>query len=99
MRKPDAAVTSFCLRHIAAWLSPSWRGAFSRFGLWRQILVSILLLLVVQAVATMTSSSAQVGSGNWGMVYAAPVLAIAIGAAELWVSQRPRRVKRAEVPV
>lgn len=73
-------------------------GAFSRFGLWRQILVSILLLLVVQAVATVTSSSAQVGSGNWGMVYAAPVLGIAMGAAELWISQRPRRVKRAGVP-
>ena len=72
-------------------------GGFSRFGLWRQIMVAVLLLLVVQAVATMTSSSAQVGPGNWFLVYAAPALGMAIGAAELWISQRPRRVKRAGV--
>ena len=70
-------------------------GAFSRFGLWRQILVAILLLLVVQAAATMTSSSARVASGNWGLVYVSPALGIAIGLAELWITQRPRRVKRA----
>jgi lipopolysaccharide export system permease protein len=72
-------------------------GAFSRFGLWRQILVAIGLLLVVQAIATVTTSLGAKSPQLWGLPYLAPLVGFAIGTGELWLSQRPRRVRQAGV--
>lgn len=67
-------------------------GAFSRFGLWRQILVAIALLLMVQGLQTLTSGLGIAREGGWMLAYVPPVVGIAIAAFELWLSQRPRRV-------
>ena len=67
-------------------------GAFSRFGLWRQILVSIALLLAVQGLQTLTTGAGITREGGWVLAYLPPLLGIAIAAFELWLSQRPRRV-------
>lgn len=67
-------------------------GAFSRFGLWRQILVAIALLLAVQGLQTLTTGLGITREGGWMLAYVPPVLGIAIAAFELWLSQRPRRV-------
>ena len=68
-------------------------GAFSRFGLWRQILVAIVLLLVVQAATTVAASLGARAPENWVLAYVPPVLGIGIGVAALWISQRPRRLR------
>lgn len=67
-------------------------GAFSRFGLWRQILVAIALLLAVQGLQTLTTGLGIAREGGWLLAYVPPVVGIAIAAFELWLSQRPRRV-------
>ena len=67
-------------------------GAFSRFGLWRQILVAIALLLAVQGLQTLTTGAGITREGGWVLAYLPPLLGIAIAAFELWLSQRPRRV-------
>lgn len=67
-------------------------GAFSRFGLWRQILVAIALLLMVQGLQTLTTGLGIAREGGWMLAYVPPVVGIAIAAFELWLSQRPRRV-------
>ena len=54
-------------------------GAFSRFGLWRQVGVAVVLLLVVQAIATVATSVGEDMPGGWVLAYIAPVLGIAIG--------------------
>lgn len=69
-------------------------GAFSRFGLWRQIFVAVALLLIIQAVATITTSVGMKSHGGWVLVYIAPALGILMGLAELWISQRPRHLRR-----
>ncbi len=74
-------------------------GAFSRFGLWRQIGVAVLLLIVVQTINTTGSAQALRDAAKWPLVYAAPVLGLAIGLAMLWLSQRPRRIRRRPTPV
>ena len=69
-------------------------GAFSRFGLWRQVGVAVVLLLIVQTIATLATSVGKDVQGGWMLAYAAPLVGIAIGVFELWLTQRPRRVSK-----
>ena len=73
-------------------------GAFSRFGLWRQVLIAVGLLIVVQAISTVATSVGSTSDGGWVLAYAAPLIGLAIGAFELWWSQRPKRLRRAPAP-
>ncbi|MFN3822832.1 MAG: LPS export ABC transporter permease LptF [Pseudorhodobacter sp.] len=66
-------------------------GAFSRFGLWRQIIGAILLLIVVQMVNNAATAASIRGTFGWPLVYVAPLLGIALACAILWTAQRPRR--------
>ncbi|MGL5009151.1 MAG: LPS export ABC transporter permease LptF [Paracoccaceae bacterium] len=65
-------------------------GAFSRFGLWRQIIFAVLLLILVQLVNTATTGIALQAVGRAWMAYLAPAFGIAVGGGLLWWSQRPR---------
>ncbi|MEO8243374.1 MAG: LPS export ABC transporter permease LptF [bacterium] len=70
-------------------------GGFSRLGLWRQIGVSVGLMVLVQGVNTV---SMQLGAGlnnGWILVYAAPLIGFSIVAALLTLAGMPRRVRRA----
>jgi lipopolysaccharide export system permease protein len=70
-------------------------GAFSRFGLWRQILGAILLLILVQMVNNAATGAALRDDRLWGLTYVAPIMGIAVGVALLALSQRPRRLRGA----
>ncbi|WP_103333585.1 LPS export ABC transporter permease LptF [Pseudotabrizicola formosa] len=71
-------------------------GAFSRFGLWRQIGVAVVLLIVVQMINTQGTGLAIRSEAAWPAVYAAPLVGMAIGVGLLWMSQRPRWLSRAQ---
>lgn len=68
-------------------------GAFSRFGLWRQILGAVGILIFLQLVNTTGTTAALQDASAWPAVYAAPVTGLAIGALLLHIAQRPRRRK------
>lgn len=69
-------------------------GGFSRFGLWWQILLAVVLLILVQ-LANVASSGMAGEDGLWPLAYAAPVVGVVIGWGLLWAAQRPRRLHRA----
>ncbi|WP_151717501.1 LPS export ABC transporter permease LptF [Gemmobacter serpentinus] len=69
-------------------------GGFSRFGLWRQIAFSVLLLILLQLIHTWASGTALRDDRAWPLVYLSPFTGIAISCGLLWWSQRPRRVRR-----
>lgn len=69
-------------------------GAFSRFGLWRQILGAVGVLILVQLVNTASAGVAVRAAGLWWMAYLAPAMGIGIGAGLLWYTQQPRRMRR-----
>jgi len=73
-------------------------GAFSRVGLWRQILFAVVLLIGVQLVNTATTSYGLRDPQVWPLVYAAPLLGMAMAGMLLWLAERPRR-RRARAPV
>jgi lipopolysaccharide export system permease protein len=70
-------------------------GAFSRFGLWRQIIGAVVLLVVVQMINNAAISAAARSTFGWPLIYVAPVLGLGLSAALLWIAQRPRRKHRA----
>jgi len=73
-------------------------GAFSRFGLWRQILMAVILLIVVQAVSSASTDLALKSARGYLFTYAAPLLGLAMAATLLWIAQRPKRLRRAPAP-
>lgn len=70
-------------------------GAFSRFGLWRQILAAVGILIFLQLLNTSGSAAALRDARLWPAVYLAPIAGISIAALLLHLAQRPRRVRRA----
>jgi len=66
-------------------------GAFSRFGLWRQILLAVVLLILVQLVNTTVTGVAMRNALAWPLIYLAPLSGLGIAVAMLWLAQRPRR--------
>lgn len=66
-------------------------GAFSRFGLWRQIIGAIVLLVIIQGISTQATGLAIANDAAWPLVYAPPILGLLIAGFLLWLSQRPRR--------
>lgn len=70
-------------------------GAFSRFGLWRQILFAVLLLILMQTVNIAASGAGVKDERLWPLAYVAPLAGLVTGVFLLWLSQRPRRLKRA----
>ena len=68
-------------------------GAFSRFGLWRQIMGAVVLLIVLYAVDIVASTVRPFG---WISAYAAPCVGLVIVLTILQVSQRktPQRHSR-----
>ena len=73
-------------------------GTFSRFGLWRQILFAVLLLIGVQLINTGTTGIALRDASAWPLAYAAPLAGIAAAGTMLWAAQRPRRRRAAAAP-
>ncbi len=69
-------------------------GAFSRFGLWRQIAVAVGFLLLVQAVSTVSTDLALQGPNAWPWTYAGPLAGLVSAAGLLGLAARPRRLPR-----
>jgi lipopolysaccharide export system permease protein len=72
-------------------------GGFSRFGLWRQIGVAIVLLILVQMVNNAMIGASLRAPALWPLSDLAPALGCGLAAALLWAGQRPRRVRGGEV--
>lgn len=70
-------------------------GSFSRFGLWRQVGVAIVLLVAVQGVSSAATGVGLRTDRGWIWAYAAPIFGMVLGIGMLWWSERPRRVRRA----
>ncbi len=68
-------------------------GAFSRFGLWRQVLGAVVILVLVQLVSNVTAGMVLRSAAAWPLSYAAPALGFVIAGGLLaWASGWPRAV-------
>lgn len=64
-------------------------GAFSRFGLWKQLVGGALALVAVQLVGNSAETLGVRDARLWPLVWAAPLAGAALAAGMLWWSQRP----------
>ena len=69
-------------------------GAFSRFGLWRQIFGAVLILIAMQLVNTVANARSLSSQSLWPLLYLAPLLGIVTGGVILWLAGRVRRLPR-----
>lgn len=65
-------------------------GGFSRFGLWRQILLAITLLVVVKSLDNTFEGMIDRDPTLWPLRYVASLLAIVMAYGLLWKTARPR---------
>jgi lipopolysaccharide export system permease protein len=67
-------------------------GQFSRFGVWRQTLAAIVLLILVKGVESVAAQEVHDDASLWPLTYLSPAVGLAIAALLLWWAGRPRRV-------
>lgn len=65
-------------------------GGFSRFGLWRQILIALVLLVVVKSIDNTLEGMIDANARLWPFRYAATLLGLGISWALLWKAAHPR---------
>ncbi|MGO4915468.1 LPS export ABC transporter permease LptF [Pseudogemmobacter sp. W21_MBD1_M6] len=73
-------------------------GGFSRFGVWRQILGAIVLLLVVNFSENLLAGTARSDPSFWPLVYVPGLLGTGIGVMLLWVAGKPPMLQRRRAP-
>ena len=69
-------------------------GGFSRLGLWRQIGFAVVLLVLVQGVATVAGQAGRAMTYGWALAYLAPALGLGLAGTLLWWAGRPHPVPR-----
>ena len=72
-------------------------GGFSRFGVWRQVILAIVLLVVVKGVEQASVQAAREDPSLWPLTYLPAATGFGLAALLLWLSARPRGLGR-EVP-
>lgn len=69
-------------------------GGFSRFGVWRQILGAIAMLVILQTFDTSLVDVARADPGNWPVLYVPTAAGLALVGMLLWISANPAVVRR-----
>lgn len=64
-------------------------GGFSRFGLWRQILIAVFAVIVFETLDNAAADAARNGPGRWPLLYLPHLAALALSAALLWSGRLP----------
>jgi lipopolysaccharide export system permease protein len=69
------------------------QGQFSRFGVWRQVIVAVLLVILVKGVESGAVQAVRDDPVLWPLTYFPSLTGFAIAAFLLWRAARPRRVR------
>ena len=69
-------------------------GGFSRFGVWRQIVVAVFLIIVIKGVETAGLGAARGDPSLWFAAYGASVVGLIMVAVLLFLAARPALFKR-----
>lgn len=73
-------------------------GGFSRFGVWRQIVGAIFLLVVVKLVESAVTEPVRSDPALWPLIYLPTVVGLAIAGGLLWRADHPFGLRRRAPP-
>ncbi|AJE47373.1 lipopolysaccharide export system permease protein [Celeribacter indicus] len=65
-------------------------GGFSRFGLWRQIFLALLLLVIVKSIDNSLEGAIERDPTLWPVTYLSTLLGVVLGYLLLWKAAHPR---------
>lgn len=65
-------------------------GSFSRFGVWKQILIAVSLVLPMQIVRNAGEAAVRANADDWAMAYAQPALAAVVAVVMVALAMRRR---------
>ncbi|MEM7470950.1 MAG: LPS export ABC transporter permease LptF [Pseudomonadota bacterium] len=65
-------------------------GGFSRFGVWRQVILAVVLIILVQLVANASEDVARKDADLWWMAYLSPLFGATITSALIAASSLPK---------
>ncbi|MCA0920922.1 LPS export ABC transporter permease LptF [Pseudooceanicola nanhaiensis] len=88
-----------CLATAMIGFAAMMQGSFSRFGMWRQIGLAMVLLVVVKGLEGMVTGPLRDNPTLWGLMYVPTLAGLMISTALLWFATRtrhPRRRRQAE---
>lgn len=68
-------------------------GGYSRFGVWRQVGLAILLLIVVQFLNNAAANQAGRNADLWPLLYLPALAGAGISVGLLWLAAKPRRLR------
>ena len=66
-------------------------GGYSRFGVWQQIILAIVLIMIVKSIEGVVSDPVTQDPAKWALIYVPPLLGLGIGAALLAIAARGHR--------
>jgi len=69
-------------------------GGFSRFGVWKQILGAVVILIVIKMLEGSVTNAVRDNARLWVLIYTPSLFGIAISCAMLWISAHPTLFKR-----
>lgn len=69
-------------------------GGYSRFGVWRQIVIAFVLLIVIEMSRTAAVDPVRSDGSLWPLIYVPTVLGLSISAVLLWLAAHPMRFRR-----
>jgi len=72
-------------------------GGFSRFGVWRHIIVAVVCLIAIQLLDNAVTDAAR-PRGVWAMAYVPVAFGLVLGAVFLWLAAHPGLFRRRAVP-
>lgn len=68
-------------------------GGYSRFGVWRQVVWSVIALIFVQFLDTAATGQVARNADLWPLVFLPATIGGVICMATLWIASRPRRLR------
>lgn len=72
-------------------------GGFSRFGVWRQIVIAFVLLVLVEGSRSATLDPVRSNGDLWPLIYLPSLFGLLLGAGLLWLAAHPLRFGRKAV--
>ncbi|MBT0956522.1 LPS export ABC transporter permease LptF [Alphaproteobacteria bacterium KMM 3653] len=69
-------------------------GGFSRFGVWRQIVLAVFLLIVFQLLENAAAGEARNDASLWYLIYLPTVFGLGVSWFLLWLATGPRILRR-----
>lgn len=87
-----------CLAAALIGFSTLLLGQFSRFGVWRQIVGALVLLVIVKLVEGLATDAVRANAEMWPLVYAPSIVGLAMSAVMLQIAARPRGRRRRAQP-